>query len=321
MNFHRPYHEGQAALHSRIEEGDSKSGVACCRNDYSRQKRAEWSAWEIKCWPALRNRLTGNRFALEGQESLAYLFAATFAYTGCVFLLRILTAVLLLSSCAFSGGKQEVPLVRWTENAPNCTFRQTDDGRSYYGLSSANFDVTLAVDRQELEKIPHRATPMLGVFLTFHYKGAGQFEVQQNRFTLEFVKHFQVTPGSLDPDDVVKHLQDNIDDLTDEIERHQVKKHPEQKQEKETELQARLKDYTEMMDFVSTRALRPATLDGSNSSASGWVFFGVRNKWIGPWRRPEQFVLRMPVENFVVEFPFSLPPQAGKIELRRRPGE
>jgi hypothetical protein len=238
-----------------------------------------------------------------------------------VLLIRALVIVVLLSSSALSGGKQDLPAIRWTEGAANCTFRQADDGRSYYGISSGNFDITLAVDRQELEKIPHRATPMLGVFLTFHYKGAGQFQVQQNRFTLEFVKHFQITPRSLDADDLVKHLQDNIDDLTDQIERHQVKKHPEQREQKETELQARLKDYTEMMDFVSTRALRPTTLDGSNSSASGWVFFGVRNKWIGPWRRPEQFILRMPVENFVVEFPFSLPPQAGKIELRKRPGE
>ncbi len=242
-------------------------------------------------------------------------------YTDSVFLLRGLMVIALLSACALAGSKQDLTAVRWAEDAANCTFRQADDGRSYYGISSGDFDITLAVDRQELEKIPHRATPMLGVFLTFHYKGAGQFEVQQNRFTLEFVKHFQITPSSLDPDDLVKHLQDNIDALTDEIERHQVKKHPEQKEQKETELQARLKDYTEMMDFVSTRALRPMTLDSSNSSASGWVFFGVKNKWIGPWRRPEQFILRMPVENSVVEFPFSLPPQAGKIELRKRPEE
>jgi hypothetical protein len=248
-------------------------------------------------------------------------FHCPFTYTGSVFSLRNIIAIVLLSSCARGGGKPELPAVRWAEGGANCTFRQSDDGRSYYAISWGDFDITLAVDRQELEKVPHRATPMLGIFLTFHYKGTGQFEVQQNRFTIEFVKHFQITPSSLDPDDLVKHLQSNVDDLTDEIERHQVKKHPEQKEQKEAELQARLKDYTEMMDFVSTRALRPTTLDSSNSSASGWVFFNVRNKWIGPWRRPEQFILRMPVENLVVEFPFSLPPQEGKIELRKGPGE
>lgn len=193
-----------------------------------------------------------------------------------------------------------------------------DDGHTYYEISASDFDVTLSVDRQELEKSPHRAIPMLGVLLTIHYKGSGQLEVQQNRFTLEFVKHFQVVQSSLDPDGMLQHLQQNITDLTDEVERHQVGKHADQKEKKETELQARLKDYTEMMDFVSTRALRPGMIDASNSSVSGWVFFSARNKWIGAWRRPEQFVLRLPVENVIVEFPFELPPKQGKIELRRR---
>jgi hypothetical protein len=248
-------------------------------------------------------------------------FRQSFPYTDFVFLVRNVTTLFLLTSFALSAEKQAVPTIRWAEDGANCTFQQPDDGRSYYGLSSADFEITLAVDRQELEKIPHRATPMIGVFLTFHYKGAEKFEVQQNRMWLEFVKHSQVVKGSLDPDDLVKHLQDNIDDLTDEIERHQVRKHPEQKVRKETELQARLKDYTELMDFISTRALRPVTLDASNSTASGWVFFSVRDKWIGPWRRPEQFILRMPVENTIVEFPFELPPKSGKVELRHRAGE
>ncbi len=226
---------------------------------------------------------------------------------------------LLLSSGSLAGDKSSVPTLRWTAGTGNCTFREGDDGRSYYGVASGDFDVTLVVDRQELEKIPHRARPMLGVFLTLQYKGHQQFEVQQNRFTLEFTKHFQIVQTSLDPDDLLKVLQENVDDLTDEVERHQVKKHPEQKEQKETELQARLRDYTEMMDFISTRALRPMTLDGSNSSASGWVFFSIKNKWIGPWRRPEQFVLRLPVENLIVEFPFRLPPEPGKVILRQRP--
>jgi hypothetical protein len=159
---------------------------------------------------------------------------------------------------------------------------------------------------------------MLGVLLTFHYKGSGQLELQQNRFTLEFVKHFQVVQSSLDPDGMLQHLQENVTDLTDEVERHQVAKHPDQKEKKETELQARLKDYTEMMDFVSTRALRPGLLDPSKSSVGGWVFFSTRNKWIGGWHRPEQFILRLPVENVIVEFPFELPPKQGKVELRHR---
>jgi hypothetical protein len=229
------------------------------------------------------------------------------------------TLLVLLSASSFGRDKSPVPTLRWTVGTANCTFREGDDGRSYYRVASGDFEVTLAVDRQELEKIPHRAKPMLAVFLTFQYTGHAQFEVQQNRFALEFSKHSQVVQASLDPDYLLKTLQDNVDDLTDEVERHQVKKHPEQKEQKETELQGRLKDYTEMMDFISTRALRGATLDESNSSASGWVFFSIKNKWIGPWRRPEPFVLRLPVETLIVEFPFTLPPEPGKVILRRRP--
>jgi hypothetical protein len=243
------------------------------------------------------------------------------SYTRSVKSLRNLTRVFLLvmSSVCFAGAPPTVPALRWTADARNCTFRDGDDGRTYYGIKAEDFEVTLAVDRQELEKIPHRAHPMLGVFVTLQYKGHDQFDVQQNRFTLEFSKHFQVVQSSLDPDYLLKSLQDNVDDLTDEIERHQIKKHPEKKDAMETELQARLKDYTEMMDFISTRGLRPMTLDASNSSASGWVFFSIKNKFIGPWRRPEQFVLRLPVENVIVEFPFALPPEPGKVMLRHRP--
>lgn len=233
------------------------------------------------------------------------------------FALKLIVPLLLCSS-VFAADQSAPPTLRWTEGAPNCTVRAGDDGHTYYEISASDFDITLSVDRQELEKSPHRAMPMLGVLLTIHDKGSGQLEVQQNRFTLEFVKHFQVVQSSFDPDGMLQHLQANITDLTDEVERHQVAKHPDQKERKEAELQARLKDYTEMMDFVSTHALRPGMLDPSNSSVSGWVFFSTRNKWIGPWRRPEQFILRLPVENVIVEFPFELPPKQGKIELRRR---
>src|SRR5437667_6049766 len=140
----------------------------------------------------------------------------------------VITALVALAAWgAGATQKQTIPALRWTENATNCTFRDADDGRTFYGLSAGDFEITLAVDRQELEKVPHRASPMLGVFLTFHYKGNAKFDVQQNRMYLEYTKHFQVVKGSLDPDNIVQHLQENVDDLTDEVERHDVKKHPE----------------------------------------------------------------------------------------------
>jgi hypothetical protein len=245
----------------------------------------------------------------------------TFPYTSGVRFPALVAITVLLASFLFAGNKNSVSVVRWSQDAPNCTLRQGNDGRTYYGFSTSDVEIILAVDRQELEKIPHRATPMLSALLTFRYKSGEQLGIHQDRFALEFVKHFQVVKTSLDPDDMLHHLQEDVDDLTDEVERHQVRGHPEQKAQKDTELQSRLKDYTEMMDFISTQALRPAVLNRSNSTVSGWVFFAIKDRWIGPWRKPEQFILRLPIGNLIVEFPFSLPPQTGGIELRHRPAE
>lgn len=162
---------------------------------------------------------------------------------------------------------------------------------------------------------------MIGVLISLDYKGTDPLALAPSKSTLEFSKHFQVVQRALNPDAMLQQLQQNMDELTDEITHHQLRAHPDRKDAKEAELQQRLKDYTEMMDFISTRTLRDHVLDSSNASASGWVFFGTKNRWIGPWRRPEQFVLRIPVENAVVEFPFELPPKGGKVELRHRPGE
>ena len=226
--------------------------------------------------------------------------------------------ILFLSATAFAGTPQSLPALRWTEGAPGCTLRRAEDGHTYYSLSTADFQLTLAIDNQELEKIRHRTIPMIGVLLSFSYKGTDPVGISPDQSTLEFSKHFQVVQHALDPDTMLKQLQQNIDDLTDEVTRHQIKKHPEQKTAKEAELQQRLKDYTEMMDFISTHALHDSTLDPANSAASGWVFFNTKNRWIGPWRQPEQFVLRIPLNNALVEFPFELPPKGGKVQLRTR---
>lgn len=244
-----------------------------------------------------------------------------FSYTVSVQLARQILFLLLLSSPAWAGDSFPAPTLRWADGAPTCTMRYADDGHTYYGISSADFEITLAVDTQELEKVRHRAIPMIGVLVSFKYKGTDPLALAPSRSTLEFVKHFQIVQRALDPNTMLAQLQQNMDDLTDEIEHHQLRKHPELKDAKESELQQRLRDYTEMMDFVSTRALREGALDPSNASATGWIFFSTKNRWIGPWRRPEQFVFRIPVENAVVEFPFELPPKGGKVQLRRRPGE
>ena len=268
--------------------------------------------------PVLPNPFTSKGF----RGSLrAALLSPRFFYTSSVRFAAPITVIVLFSFCMHAESQPTLPVVRWTKNTPNCSIRQGDDGRTYYQLSSPTFEITLGVDPKELEKIPHRASPMLTVFLTVSYKGKGQFEVHERRFALEFSKHRQVVKTSLEPNDIVQHLQEDVDNLTDQVESREVRKHPEQKEQKEAELQARLKDYTEMMDFVSTQALRYAVLSPAKPAISGWVFFSVKDRWIGPWQKPEQFILRLPVGNLMVEFPFSLPPQGGGVELRRRSPE
>lgn len=241
-----------------------------------------------------------------------------FFYTSGVRFAALITIAVLLSSGLRADSRPALSVVRWAQNDPNCSVGQGGDGRTYYRLSSPTFEITLGVDPKELEKIPHRATPMLSLFLNLTYKGQDQFEIHQRRFALEFSKHHQVVKTSLDPQEILQHLQEDVDGLTDQVERHEVRSHPEQKEKKEAELQARLKDYTELMDFVSTQSLPHATLSPTKSTISGWVFFSVKDRWIGPWHKPEEFILRLPVGTFIVEFPFSLPPQGGGVELRRR---
>lgn len=226
--------------------------------------------------------------------------------------------ILVLSAAAMAANPQPAASLRWTEDAPGCTLHRSEDGRTYYALSTTDFAITLAVDNQELEKIRHRTVPMLGVLVSFTYKGTEPFALLPSQSTLEFSKHFQVVQRALDPDSLLKQLQQDMDELTDEITHHQLRKHPELKDVKEAELQQRLKDYTEMMDFLSTSTLRGSGLDSAKTSVSGWIFFSTQNRWIGRWRRPEQFVFRIPVAKALVEIPFELPPKGGKIELRPR---
>jgi hypothetical protein len=231
--------------------------------------------------------------------------------------LRGLALALILSSILLA--RNESSVMRWAATAPNCTLRRGDDGRTYYGMSAANLDVVLAVDSRELEKMPHRALPMLALLLTFHLRGPADFQAEPQRFSLEFVKHHGVIKTALAPDAMVADLEQDVEDLTYQVEHHEIKRHPEQKQQKEAELQSRLNDYTNLMDFISTQALQPTVLSLSNPSLNGWVFFGVKDRWIGPWKKPEEFVLRIPAGGSVLEFPFSLPPGSDKVELRRRP--
>src|SRR5438270_4083093 len=91
---------------------------------------------------------------------------------------RILMAMLCLTSSVAGAGNSSLPVTRWSQKADSCTFRQGDDGRTYYGISGEDLEVVLAVDSRELEKIPHRATPMLSVLLFFQYRGSEQIAIE-----------------------------------------------------------------------------------------------------------------------------------------------
>jgi hypothetical protein len=208
--------------------------------------------------------------------------------------------------------------LRWEEGQPGCTFSRDDDGKYRYGFWAADFGIIVAVDSQELEKVRRRTQPIFTLQLTAHYRGKGSLELAPGEITLEFVKHYQDIHSALDPDSFADKQRSDTDALAAETERG-VRKHPEKKEEKEAVLAARQKDAADMIEFLNSRTLRAVKLDPGHPEASGWVLFNTKSKWIGDLQKQEEFVLRVPLQGQVVEFPFSLPPSEGDLILRRRP--
>lgn len=232
------------------------------------------------------------------------------------FVLCLLLALLALSASA--GKKKVLPTVRWAEQTPGCTFDAGDDGFYRWGLWTSDLGVTLAVDSQELVKARKRVGQPLLLKLSFKYRGTGSIDVTTNQMGLEFARHSHVILIAFDPDDFSARLQANADALENETQ-HELKKHPEKESAKEPAIQAYLKDSTEFQDFFNKNALRDTRLDPGNPETVGWIAFSTRNKWIGDWKKQEEFILRIPFEDRVFEFPFSLPPSEGDLILRKRP--
>ena len=226
-----------------------------------------------------------------------------------------LSTLALIASSEAAGG--DMPVVRWTPNSTASTFSQTPDGKYVYGLAAKDLSISMAVDSQELEKVRHRPLPLFSIRLDAHYSGQKSVQLTMDHVVLEFVDHYQVTAPALDLDDLGTRIQTDIDNLTEQTER-EVHKHPEQKQQLESLLQAHLKDMTDLVGFTSLYGLQDSTLSGANSSAGGWIFFNAKNKWIGQWKPQERFILRVPAGGAIFEFPFALPPQKGDLILRRR---
>jgi hypothetical protein len=209
------------------------------------------------------------------------------------------------------------PTVRWSESQPGCTFSTSEDGKYRYGLWSGDIGIILAVDAREVQIIRHRIEPLFGVQLTIRYRGTGGVDESPDGITLQFMKHFKVVRTSIDPDDYTQKIQGDADALDDET-RRIVAKHPDEKQMREARLQDYQKSVSELIEFLGKNSLREGHLDRGNPEVSGWVFFNTDNKWLGGWKAQEEFVLRLPLDGTIFEFPFKLPPKAGELLLRRR---
>jgi len=234
----------------------------------------------------------------------------------------LLLTALLASAASANPPRREkaeaTSTLRWEEGQPGCTFSRDDDGKYRYGFWTADFGIVLAVDSQELEKARRRAQPLFDLLLTIHYRGKDSLDVAPGKITLEFVKHYHDIHSALDPDNLANQENSDADALVKETER-EIRRHPEKKEEKETMLAARQTDTAEMIEFLKTRSLPPTKLDSGNPEAIGWVLFSTKSKWIDDLQKQEEFVLRVPLGERIVEFPFSLPPSEGDLILRSRP--
>jgi hypothetical protein len=208
--------------------------------------------------------------------------------------------------------------LRWAEGQPGCTFSRDDDGKYRYAIWTDDYGVILAIDAQELEKMRHRVEPFFGVQLTVRYRGKATLAVNPGTATLEFTRHFKVVQPALDPEDFALRTQADADELEHETQ-HEIQRHPERKEEREKFVETYQKEVAEFLDFLTKRSLMASTLDPANSEASGWLLFNTRNKWLGDWKKPEEFVLRVPMADRILEFPFSLPAKQGDLILRKRP--
>jgi len=122
---------------------------------------------------------------------------------------------------------------------------------------------------------------------------------------------------ALDPDAFAAKVQNDAEQLDHEMAR-EAQKHPEKKEADEAYVRAFQKDSAELLEFVGKNSLRPTRLGLGNTEASGWVLFSTSSQWINGWKKQEEFILRVPLQGKIYEFPFKLPPKPGEVMLRRR---
>jgi hypothetical protein len=234
----------------------------------------------------------------------------------------ILSAAMALLTAATpssaSSKKNANPTLRWAESQPGCTFSRDTDGKYRYALWTADYGVVVAVDSQELQLAHKRVPePYFAVQLTVRYRGQSVLVVNPRKATLEFVKHFKLIQPALDPESFAHTTQADADEVEHQTQR-EIEKHPERKEDREKYVQAYQKDAAEFLEFLTSRTLPAVRLDPTHAEVSGWILFSAKSKWVGEWKKPEEFVLQLPLGDRILEFPFALPPQRGDLILRQR---
>lgn len=213
--------------------------------------------------------------------------------------------------------KNELPSVRWTAGAPGCTFERRDDGKYSWTMAGSDLSITLLVDSQELTKSRHRFYHPVSAYVSVTYSGNDKFEFPAD-VRIEFVRHHNVVEPYMDPAELSHKLQNDIDSEVFKTER-EIKKNPKVTDQETGRLRTYQKEAAEFIEFVSTQTLDPNTvwLSPGNPEAHGWVFFATSNKWIGPLKDHENFVVSVWMKDKIWQFPFSLPAVEGDLILRK----
>jgi hypothetical protein len=241
-------------------------------------------------------------------------------YTGLVWIRFVFAVCVLVSpTLSLSSTKKQLPAVRWMAGAPGCTFERRDDGKYRWTMTGADLTVTLLMDSQELAKSRHRFYHLLAAYISVTYTGQDKFEFPAGA-SIDFVRHHDVHEGYEDPAELSNRLQNDVDTKIFDTER-QIKKNPKLSDEKTLLLRQYQKEAAEFIEFLSTQTLDPNTviLTPGNPEAHGWVMFATGNKWIGPWKEREDFILNVGMKDKIWQFPFSLPPSPGDLILRKPP--
>ena len=231
----------------------------------------------------------------------------------------ILSCAILSPALSQAEKKKQLPTVRWTAGAPGCTFERRDDGKYLWTMTERDLAVTLLMDSQELAQSRFRPYQLFAAFISVTYSGQGKFEFPAD-VRVDFVRHHEVQEAYEDPTELSTKLQNDLDTKVFETER-QIKKNPKIADEKTALLRTYQRIAAEFIEFVSTKTLDPNTvmLNPGNPEAHGWVLFSTSNKWIGPWKEREDFIISVWMKDKIWQFPVSLPPSEGDLILRKPP--